>query len=98
MSEDLKQMLARIEERLNGHVERYDRDHQETRERYLKENEERNEWRKSIESTVGDLKNQISPVVRDHQMIVNGGKWIAGGAAGLFGMIKGWVFIREHLK
>lgn len=88
MSDDL---LGRIDERLKALSERYHSDREETTKRYESEREERKQWRDGIEK-------MILPVVRDHEIIVRGGKWIITIVASGFGLFKAWLVIRNHIK
>jgi hypothetical protein len=94
-SQDLQEMLARIEERQASHAERYDRDREETQRQAADERQERNDWRTSVESKIDKLDEKFTPVLRDHQMIVRGGKWIAGILAATWALFKGWIFLKE---
>lgn len=92
------EILIRLEERLKAHCDRYERDREETTKRYETERDERKGWRDEINMKVDRLEKKIGPVVRDHQFIVRGGKWVAATCAAGFGAVKGWIFLKEHIR
>lgn len=84
--EELRVMLARIEERQKAQVERYERDRDDDRA-------ERDGWRTGMEKKFDDLAVSMAPVIRNHNVIVGVGKWVAAGAAGFSGIVgifKAW--------
>jgi hypothetical protein len=90
--------LIRIEEQLKALSERYHQDREETKSRYENERMERKEWRDAIDVKIDKIDEKIKPVVRDHEIITRGGKWIVATAASSFGLIKGWIFVKDHIK
>lgn len=86
-----EEMLGRIDERLKAFSEKYHQDREETIERYKLDREKQDQWRQGIEA-------KLDPIVRDHQIVVRGGKWVVSLVAGGYGMVKGWIFIKDHLK
>ena len=89
--------LARIEERLNGHVERYDRDRIEITERVQVDKREQREFREGIIQRVDDLDAKIGPVVTDHKTVMRIVKWTgAGGTVTLLAYI--WNHLKDGLR
>jgi hypothetical protein len=91
-------LLGELHGKLDVFLDRYHKDREETTKRYEAERVERKEWRDGIDSKIKGVEEKIAPVVRDHQFIVRGGTWIASTAMGGFGLIKGWLFLKDHLK
>lgn len=77
-----------LEEQARHRAERNRQDEDEKRER--------REWRDEIKADIKDLRTEISPVVRDHRLIVGIGKWIGGGTAFLYGVVKFWDSVLGH--
>lgn len=97
-AQDLERILVRMEEQLRNHIVRYDRDREETKDRYSEERQERDEWRGKIDEKIDKLDEKIQPVVNDHQIIVVGGKWFLGVIGALWAFIKAWLFVSDRLK
>ncbi len=93
-----EETLIRIEEQLKALSERYHEDRKETKIRYENERTERKDWRDGIDLKFEKMEKKIWPVVRDHEIIVRGGKWITATAVSGFGLIKGWIFVKEHIR
>jgi hypothetical protein len=92
------EILARIEERLKSHVERYERDRDEAMERIEKEQEHTTRWRAGFKDDLQAIDNRLKPIESDHKMIVTGGKWLAATVATGLAGVKGWFFLKDHLK
>lgn len=93
MSEEIIAALARIEERINSHVDRYNRDREEITERVKSEKTDQMEFREGIIKRVDALDQKIDPVVIDHQTIMRVIKWTgAGGTTALL------AYLWSHLK
>lgn len=97
-SEDLQNLLTRIDERLANHVERYDRDREETKDEAAKDKVERDTWRNGIEVKIEGLDQKFTPVLRDHQIIMRAGKWVTVAVTAVWAILKGWLFVKDHLK
>lgn len=78
MSDDERIQMARLATAFEGFVERYDR-----------EQEQRDEWRKKMEK-------KLDPIYRHHQVIVIGGKWIVYVVGGAFAAVKAWFTVSDH--
>lgn len=57
----------------------------------------RDDWRKEIKDDINALKIQIAPVVRDHQIIFIGGKWLMYLLAGAWASVKAWFTVTDRL-
>lgn len=98
MTKENDRLLGELHGKLDQFIERYSNDREETTKRYEVEREERKQWRDDIHQKVQSLDEKIAPVVRDHQIIVRGGKWVVATVASGFAFVKGWVFIKDHFK
>jgi hypothetical protein len=97
MSEEILSLLARIEERLANHVDRYDRDREEITTRVQADKKEQKEFRDGIIRRVDDLDQKIDPVVADHRTIMRIVKWTgAGGTVTLLAYI--WNHLKDGLR
>ena len=97
MSDEIISALARIEERINGHVERYDRDREEITERVANDKKEQREFREGIIQKVDSLEAKIGPVVSDHQTVMRVVKWTgAGGTVTILAWL--WQHLKETIK
>ena len=97
MTDQNSDLLARISQQLEDHIQRYDRDVTENKERFGQDREERRIWREAIDDKFDGIERRIAPIVLHHQIIVKGGSWIVASFVGVFGMVKAWFFIKEHL-
>lgn len=91
-------LLGELHGKMDQFFERYDNDRKETTGRYQQEREERKQWRDGIESKVDGLEKKMDPVIKDHEMIVRGSRWLVASVVGIYGTLKGWIFLKEHLK
>lgn len=89
-------VLARIEERLAAHTDRYERDQAVDRE-------DKRAWRGSVETKIDTLSSQMAPVIRDHHFVMKIGKTVSGVAAAvagtasmIIGAVKAWDWIMER--
>ena len=98
MSENKDDLIIRIDQRLSDFISQHDRDREAAKDRIASENQEKNQWRGEIMQKFDGLESKINPVIKDHEMIVKGGKWVVATAAAGFATLKGWVFIKEHLR
>ncbi len=97
MNTDEAGLLQRIAQRLDDHVDRYDRDR-------LEERDDRRKWRdeiqqdvKAVASRIETVEESIQPVVNDHQTVMRVIKWTgAGGTVTVLAW--GWNYLKEHLK
>lgn len=90
MSEEQEINHAELLGEMRGELRQFYKRFDETEKR-------RDEWRTGLEERIDDLNKKIDPVIKDHQMIVTGGKWIVGLVATSVGVVKGWVFLKDHL-
>ena len=92
------ELLAKIAQQLQDHVERYDRDYQENKERFGEDREERRKWREGIDERFEGIEKRIAPIVLSHQIVVKGGTWVVASVGSVLGLVKGWFFVKDHLK
>lgn len=91
------ELLAKIAQQLQDHVERYDRDYQENKERFGEDREERRKWRDNIDERFEGIEKRIEPIVLSHQIIMKGGSWIVAAVGTGFAAFKSWIFVKDHL-
>lgn len=97
MSDEEKIALAKLATSFDDFVERYNRDRDETKERYRGDRERQDGWRQSIEDKVDALGRRIEPIARDHQTIMLIAKWSGAGFI-TAGAAWAWKFLEGHLK
>lgn len=95
MSEEI---LMQIAERLNNHVDRYNRDREEAQKRISTENEEKKAFRDEMTKGLKNLDERIQPIERDHFAIMRLMKW--GGSVVItgLGLVKAWDWFKDHLR
>jgi hypothetical protein len=71
--ENLRDILIRMAQKLDDHVDRYDRDRSEITDRVAADKIEQRTFREEIVSKVEGLEKQINPIVADHNRV----KWLA---------------------
>lgn len=98
MSKNKDELIVRIDERLQSFIEQHEKDKAEAKERIAAENTEKNQWRGEIMDKFNGLEKKMNPIIKDHELIVKGGKWVIASAAAGLATVKGWVFLKDHLK
>lgn len=93
MNGDESILLQRIAQRLDDHVDRYDRDRQEIKERVATDKKEQKEFRDGIIEKVENIEKKIEPVVNDHKMVMRVIKWTGAG-----GSVTLMAYLWDHLK
>ena len=93
IDEDSK-LLQRIAQQLEDDRKDHLRMHLDNIERFAEDREERRKWREDIDVRFAGIEKRLAPVVFLHQFVVKGGTW----AVAAVGAVKGWFFIKDHLK
>ena len=91
------ELLARIAQQLQDHIEQSNRNYQENRQRFAEDREERRIWREGIDDRFQGIEKRIEPIVLSHQILVKGGSWVVASVGSVLGAVKAWFFVKDHL-
>jgi hypothetical protein len=90
-------LLSSIAQKLDDHVETFKVYVKNNDEKRAEEREDRRKWREEIDSKFTGLDRRIAPVVRDHLIITRGSAVAATSIAGIWGAVKAWFVLKDHL-
>lgn len=101
MNDGERDQLIRIVTSFEDFVRQYQKDED-------RKEKQRVEFRKEIIDSVGKvdvkidgLDERLKPIERDHNAVMFVARWggrLGAAAGGVFGMIKGWMALRDHLR
>lgn len=94
---ELAVQIMRIGTALEGLVRQYANDEERKETQRIEDREEKRIFRDEILERQDRLEKKIAPVVFHHEIIVTGGKWVVASVAGVFGMVKGWIYLKDTL-